>query len=133
MKKKSRFIISICIVFVLLCNFSGCDKIIYDVKTFPDSGTWYSEDLQLYLTFELEARSLAIIDGKEVECAACYMDGGRDITVVGIVGGYPSDKEILFRGESVSLSETELVLRIYEDNKLYTFVPITGQGDGSLS
>lgn len=132
MKKKFRFIISICVVLILLCSFSGCDKIFYVVETFPDSGTWYSEDLQLYLTFERDARSLAIIDGKEVECAACYMDGGTNITVVGIVGGYPSDKEILFRGKSVTLSETELVLHSYEDNELYAFVPITGHrtGDG---
>ena len=58
-------------------NDGGCDKIFYVVETFPDSGTWYSEDLQLYLTFERDARSLAIIDGKEVECAACYMDAGQ--------------------------------------------------------
>ena len=117
---KTKRIHILLLAVLLLIIFSGCQNTLFATRFFPESGTWYCEELQMHLRFEKNAISTAIIDGESVDCAAGYMLGSKDITITR-ENIDPANEWVVFAGEFVSLNDTELVLRNRHGGETYIF------------
>ena len=112
------------ITFILMGAF-GYMYVLSNQRIYPEDGIWYCEELQIYLHFDREAISKAIIDGEEVDCAGCYMKDSISITIERLYD-FTWENQIIFSGEYVSLKGSELVLRNRDTKVEYTFVKIEG-------
>ena len=107
--KKGKIIILLSVVLVILIIF-GYLYAFSTRRIYPDAGIWYCEELQLYLNFGYNEKSIAIIDGNEIECTAGHMDNSLYITVKRLHYDSNSNEGIIFPGEYVSLNDSELIL-----------------------
>lgn len=117
-------------VLLAVCILIGTGCVDYSVYV-PKEGIWYCEDLAIWMNFDNNGISYAIIDGIKIRCCVSYERGSGDISVI-----YQELTNVLpdyFVGESVwdglcvGLEDGHLQVK-GEDGKIYLFIRSTGDG-----
>ena len=121
MKKKKLITFILLIVLTITVFFAFLHAFAYQ-RIYPEDGTWYCAELNIYLNFGRKAISKAIIAGEEIDCIACFLQDSSDITVERIDDDNNTD--VIFTGKFVSLKNNKLVLRHRQTQVEYTFIRI---------
>ena len=122
--KKVKIVAKIILVILVVALFSHCAYEIYTQRIYPEGGMWYCEELQIYINFDGDGMSKAIVDGEEIDCRALYEDSSSLIRVNRVYDDVVYIGQCEFAGYFVSLKDNELVLRGRDTNAEYTFVKI---------
>ena len=122
--KKVKTVAKIILIILIIALFFHCAYEIYTQRIYPEGGMWYCEELQIYINFDDDGMSKAIVDGEEIDCRAIYYDSSSLITINRVYDGVAYDNQQEFAGYFVSLKDNELVLRGRDTNVEYTFVKI---------
>lgn len=120
--KKVKVVIFLLSIILIIAMIFTCVYIFVFQRIYPESGTWYCEDLQIYINFDYEGTSKAIIDGEEIDCRALYFDASELITINRVYDDIAY--EAVFAGLFVSLKDNELILCDRDTKVEYTFVKI---------
>lgn len=109
-------------VVLILATFFSCVYIFVFQRIYPEGGTWYCEDLQIYINFDYEGTSKAIIDGEEIACRAVYLDASELITINRVYNDVAYQNQTVFAGLFVSLKDKELILCDRDTKVEYVFI-----------
>ena len=107
-------------LFALLCSaLVGCISDQYE----PEEGIWYSEELQIQLSYEQHTQSFAIINGEKIVCACGSDRGVPNLYVSCQETDHPMYRlgQEIFSAKIVSLSETEFVVYDEQTSRQYVF------------
>lgn len=120
MKKLKLITIVLLALFITTILYS-CLCVIPKMRIYPENGIWYCKERQIYLNFGFDEVSKAIIDEKEVDCAAYYYKDSPYITIERLYD-FTWENKIIFSGYFVSLNDNELVLCDRDTGVDYAFI-----------
>ena len=119
----SKRLLLFLLIFILIAALViGCIYWLSNRRIYPEGGMWYCEELQISINFDHKGISKAVIDGKEIDCAACYFDASELITIDAIHNGIIQGDQIIFAGLFDSLNGDELILCDRDTNVKYSFI-----------
>lgn len=108
-------------VIIILLILTFCLASCY-TEWMPQSGVWYSEELQMQISFD-GGESFAVIDGRKI---VCIFENDRSSKCFTLLSQDRNAKDIpigqeLFCGERISLTENEFVVKEEKTGQLYVF------------